>query len=174
RLGEKLQWNAQPATADEALEYWRVVLNVPQRSSDEDWQVRQDCAAAYKTFLGPTIQGVEETVQEQLGDRFVRTIRYVGDSLSSPPVYTYWNGTGPSEWNLGGGTWASVRSRLQVEAGVPADSELGEFLNDMDRLSRTLDTFLPAWMTYDWSTGVTDGGFRLDFDRLDFGGLGGT
>jgi hypothetical protein len=174
RAAEKLVANSQPLTSDEKLDRWVETLNVKHYTSDTLHDLRLRCASKYKAGIGPTIVNVDEAVETLLGDAFVRTWRQEGTDLANPPTQTYWPGVnpGPAAYDLGGGTWLSERCHLVVEVQQPDSMTLAEFLELTDvHLFQLLDRFLPSWATFNWSMDLSDDGFTLDIDDLDFKGM---
>ena len=179
RLAEQYSTNQNPVTAGVSMPEWIAILSLDPTASDE--QNRAAAAAKQRLRLGNTPQVIDEIVSIQLGDRWVRNWRTPG-TLTSPPDNTYgpaWE-TGPVSWDMGGGTWSSTRAKLTVEVQAPSDSDLGEFTIAVGQLMRLLDDALPAYMTFNWATGLSDPddddpdavlGFRLDLDRMDYVGL---
>jgi hypothetical protein len=173
RDSERLACNSNPETATELLRDWARVLGIARRTSDTPETLRAQCGARFRLFQGPREQSVNDACSSLLGSMFVRVHRLYSGDLSAPPTETYWPGVnaGPAGYDLGGGTWLSERSRITVEVSQPSGVDLSLFQDRVDRLSETLDRALPAWATYDWSVN-TEGGFVLDFDQLDYCGLG--
>jgi hypothetical protein len=181
RLAEQLYTNANSATAGVSLPEWVEILQIPVNSGDTPADIRSALAAKEQQTRGPDPVTIDEQLSNLLGDYYVRTWRTPG-TLASPPDYTYgpaWD-TGPLSWDLGGGTWASVRSRITVEVTAPADAELGPWSAAIDRAMGFLDDAEPVYVTFDWATGLSDEssddpdavlGFRLDLDRMDYVGM---
>jgi hypothetical protein len=49
---------------------------------------------------------------------------------------------------------------------------LAQFLELVNvHLYQLLDRMLPAWATFDWAMDLSDDGFSLDLDDLDFKGM---
>jgi hypothetical protein len=172
RLPEKMRASAVPARSDERLPYWVNVLGIAVRPGEEQWQIRQRCAAAYKATLGPIISNVQQVLRDLLGPE-VYVDANVPDypSLVTDPPQTYWPGGDPGfpEIDLGGGTWTSRRSQLIVKVNWPPSMTYGEFVNLLDvQMYQVLDDLLPAWMTWTW---YRDGGFLLDESSLDIDGF---
>lgn len=171
RMPEKVRANATPLRADEKLENWVLVLNVPTQADDQRWQIRERCVASYKSSQGPTAQGIVDSLSDLLGETFVDATWQTGADLATPPTITYWPGVnaGPATYSLGGGAWFSERSHLTVQVTPPASSGLSEFYNLMNvQMFQLLDTLLPCWATFNWAD---SDGFLLDISQLDFAGL---
>lgn len=171
RMPETLRANSLPGSSDAALDYWTQVLAVPTRPSDRKWQIRQRCAAHYKAITSANLDTIQTAVSELLGDVYVESYFSFGGELSTPPALTYWPPTpGPSEFSLGGGTWASERSRLTVVTQIPPGMSLGEYRQLADvQLFQLLNRLLPAYCTFGWTVGGD--GFYLDVSELDLTGL---
>lgn len=171
RMPEKVAANSKPGRSDEKLGYWVDVLNISTRPDEPKWSIRKKCAAKYTAAKGPTYQTIRDALIELLGDFFTELHTLYGTLASAPPTITYWPGVnpGPASHDLGGGAWLSERCHLWVELRMPADSELPRFyqLVNVD-MFQLLDTMLPAWATFAWST---SDGFLLDISRLDFDGM---
>jgi len=177
RLAEQYSSNQNPATAGAMLDEWVTVLSLDPRSSDE--QKRSEGKARLQLRKGNSSVVIDEMISTLIGDRLVKVWRTPG-TLTSPPDWTYgpaWD-TGPSTWNLGGGVWSSTRAKLTVEVTEPSEADRADFLESMAQLTRMLDDALPAYMTSNWATGLTDSddpdgsqGFRLDYDSMDYVGF---
>lgn len=163
--------NSLPETAHACLGQWSRCLNVKAHAEDSMQDVRIKCAARFAAVQGATIESVDVTTAELLGDSFVENIRQLGEPLSTPPGNTFWPGINPGlpSYSLGGGAWVSPRSHLIVRVRKPESGDLGRFLSLVQiDLFDHLNRLLPAWMTFAWTTGTT---FLLDISRLDFDGL---
>jgi hypothetical protein len=169
RDAERLAANANPATAYEKAEEWRQTLGVRPRDGDTPERLRTRCAARLLAARGATRQSIDDAVSALLGSVYVKTWRYYGTDLATPPTNTYWPTINPgnSGNDLGGGAWYSDRSHMVVEVTQPSDVGLAEFLDKVDQAYELLDLRLPAWVTFDWALNVEDG-FTLDIDLLDF------
>lgn len=173
RSAESIPLNAMPGTADAMLAEWLDALNVHSHPDDDRQTLRQRAAAKFKSARGNSKTDVDETVSELLGDFFVGLHRQQDEDLSAPPTITYWPGVndGPASYDIGGGAWISERCHLVVEVTKPAGMPDADWLRLMNvDLYRELDVLLPAWATFNWATGVSDG-FNLDIDDLDFTGI---
>lgn len=171
QLPEKLRANATPGRSDERLEYWATVLGIPFNGRQR-WQVRQECAAHYIAAKGPTRANVRDAVSTLLGDAFVELYTTEGTTLSSPPDPTYWPGVNPgtATYDLGGGTWRSVRGTLFVQVQQPSGMTDGDFDNLINvQMFQLLDRILPAWASFAW--GTTSDGFYLEDSELSFAAL---
>lgn len=171
RLPEKLRANSLPAHADDGLDYWVEALAVPVKPSDKKWQKRQRCAAHYKALTDTTLPAIQTALSDLLGDVYVDATFSTGGDMSTPPDYTYWPGvnTGPTSYDLGGGTWVSVRCHLFVEVTRPAGMTLGEFNQLMGvQLPQLLDRLLPAYCRWGWAT---SDGFIIGESLLGYDGL---
>lgn len=172
RAAEKLGTNQIPGTSDDALGDWVRLLRVPLRGTENRQEIRQLCADSFEISKGNDKASVDEAIEALLGDSLLAIVRQYGSDLANPPAYTLWPGVnpGPSEFDLGGGTWLSERSFIIVQVEKPSAQEESEFLFTMNvRLFRLLDDLLPAWATFGWATG-TDG-FILDVSEVDYDGL---
>jgi uncharacterized protein (DUF2237 family) len=121
--------------------------------------------------VGPTKASIDDAIQAVIGDSLVAIVRPRGNDLSTPPPLTFWQGgtPGPSEYDLGGGTWISERAHLFVQVAKSPSADDQKFLFTMNvKLQRLLDRVLPAESTFAWATSQ---GFQLDISRLDFDGL---
>jgi hypothetical protein len=171
RLPEQFRANCLPGTAGQALEYWAVVLGVPTKATDQQWQVRQRCAAHYKATTDVSLSAIQVALQDLLGDLYVDASFIEGGALTTPPTQTYWPGINPgdSSLSLGGGAWSSERSHLWVEVTQPAGASDAEYIQ-LTRVQafQLLDRMLPAYCGFTVSAG---GGFILDESLLDFTGL---
>jgi hypothetical protein len=162
--------NIFPDTADEKLDEWIRLLEVPL--GEDRHLTRQRCAAKYQAQRGATSEVIDEVLTAALGDKFVRVIRQRSEDLSVETENTFWVGgdAGPTSFDLGNGTWLSDRSHLGVLVQRPPDSEQSEFYQEMSEVVfATLNPLLPAHCTFDWTTSA---GFLLDISQLDFDGLG--
>lgn len=171
RAAESAVANSLPETAGACLGQWVKVLNVKAHADDSRHKTRQKAGARFAAVQGATIQSVDETTAELLGDMFVENIRQLGNDLSDPPGSTFWPGVnpGPNTYSLGGGAWVSPRAHLIVKVARPTSGEIGKFLSIVQiDLFDHLNRLLPAWMTFTWTTGTS---FLLDISRLDFDGL---
>lgn len=173
RSVERAIANAMPGTADELLGNWAVAMSVPVYPEDESWQVRQRCAAKLEAPNGPNFAEIDDSLKALLGSIFVRCYRVRGASLASPPTHTFWSGNpGAPGLSLGGGTWASERSRLTVQVQRPPDAELGDFLRTVNvTLFQHLDRILPAHVSFNWTVWDSVPGFYLDISPLDLTGI---
>lgn len=180
RLVEQFTSNQNPATAGVSLGEWVTILALDPSSTDAE---KRAAGAAKQSMaaLGNTPQAIDSLVSSFLGDRYVKNWRTPG-TLTDPPGNTYgpaWE-TGPVAWDMGGGVWSSTRSKLTIEVTEPSDADRGNFDDSMGRLFALLDDLTPAYMTFNWATGISDPddadpeavrGFRLDLDRMDYVGL---
>jgi len=172
RTAEKLRCNSNPLTAAERIGYWVRYQAVPLLPGDTMQDVRVRCAAKYGAAMGPTEGNVDRVCERLLGANFVRTWRFRGADLASPPTPTYWPGVnpGPSDHDLGGGTWLSPRCKLTVEVRqLPGQSD-----NEWKQLARRalfdmLDRAIDSHATFTVGTGV---GFTLGVSRLGYDLLG--
>jgi hypothetical protein len=173
RAAERRECNAQPITADERLAYWVTVLAVPVAPDDTRQDARLRCAAKYQAAHGATAAAVDAACARLLGDSFVRTWRFRGADIDSPPDQTFWPGinAGPSSHDLGGGAWSSARARLIVETRrVPGQSE-AEYQRLVGlNLFQMLDPMIDSHAAFDWSETVEEG-FLLDIDQMDYSGF---
>lgn len=179
RLAEQFASNQNPATAGVNMPEWVTILALDPSASDEVNRAAARAKQQLRRGNSPTV--IDEIVSTMLGDRWVRNWRTPG-TLTSPPDWTYgpaWD-TGPASWDLGGGVWSSVRSKLVIEVNEPTESDTGDFVVAMGQLLRQLDDATPAYMTFGWCTGLSDPddddpeavqGFRLDLDRMDYVGF---
>jgi hypothetical protein len=170
RSAERLSSNGLPGTSDDSLDDWVQLLAVQRFADDDDWQVRQRAAAAYALLSGNDASTVDALIQSTLGAAYVGVIRTRGVGLSSPPDFTYWPSVnpGPSDYDLGGGTWFSHRAHLSIlvnDTAVPSD--VFQRMVEVD-LSRVLDRTLPAWCSWSWSA---SDGFLIDISRLGIDGI---
>lgn len=178
RAGEKLATNAVPLTADERLEYWVEVQDVPLHPDDTRQDIRTRCSAFYKLAEGATEGNIDKAIEELLGDNFVRTWRARGSDLATPPPQTFQLSTdaevlnaGLTAYSLGTGVWLSERAHLTVEVQLLERQTLSEFLRLMNvDLFQLLDRMLPSDMTFNWALDV-ETGFVLDVSQLDFTGF---
>lgn len=180
RLVEQYISNQNPATAGVSLGEWVQILALDPSSTDEEKRAAGAAKESMAT-LGNSPQAIDTLVSNFLGVRFVKNWRTPG-TLTDPPDNTYgpaWE-TGPPAWDMGGGVWSSTRSKLTIEVTEPSDAERGSFDGTMARLFGLLDDLTPAYMTFNWATGISDPddadpeavrGFRLDLDRMDYVGL---
>ena len=174
RASDKLQNNALPLTSDERLGAWREILAVETYPGDTVHELRQRCAAKYQAAIGPTIRVVDEAVKKLLDTVFVRSWRFDGVDLATPPTPTFWPGInpGPAIYSLGGGAWFSARCHFVVEVQQPAGMLQQTYLELLNvHLFRLLDQMLPAWATFNWAEGLSSGGFILDVSDLEFTGM---
>ena len=174
RAGDKLANNSLPATCDESLARWLETLAVNSYPGDTRQDIRQRCAAKFRLAIGPTARVVDDAVAQLLGDVFVRSWRFEGVDLATPPTPTFWPGVnpGPAGYDLGGGTWLSARAFYVVEVQQPAGMSLLTFMELLNvHLFQLLDQILPAWAAFDWAIGLSDNGFLLDISDLDFDGM---
>lgn len=174
RASDKIANNALPLTSDERLGSWCVALAVNTYPGDTRHDIRLRCAAKYQAAIGPTARVVDEAVAQLLGPLFVRSWRITGTDLSTPPTPTYWPvaNPGPAGYSLGGGAWFTDRCHYIVEVQKPSYMDTSTFLLNVNvHLFRLLDQILPAWATFDWAIGLSDGGFLLDISDLDFSGM---
>lgn len=172
RMPEKLRANSLPASADEGLAYHVKVLGIPSRSSDRKWQLRQRAAAHAKAIISVNLNAIQTALRELLRDVYVDSFFTFGTALSTPPILTYWPGVspGPAAYSLGGGMWASERSRFTVVVQIPPGVPLGEFRQLVDvQMFQLLHRMLPSHCTFGWTVGSD--GFFLDVDSLDLTGL---
>lgn len=172
RDAERLAANANPETASEALEDWRVALGVRLRSGESTANLRARCSAKFQALKGPTPQVVDDTIRRLVGDYLVSIERSRGTDLANPPAGTYWPTINPgwSSYSLGGGAWLSDRSHLTITLQRPPEQSMADYRNKREELVELLDRALPVWM--DFTLATTDDGFRLSIDRLDFRGFG--
>lgn len=173
RAAEAIANNALPGTSDVMLAEWIDILNVVIHGEESRHEIRQRAASKFKSGRGNSKTDVDNACLELLGGYFVTIFRQDSNPLSSPPATTYWPGInpGPTEYDIGGGAWFSERSHLTVEVTKPAGIPDADWLTLMNvDLYRELSTLLPAWATFNWAVGISDG-FTLDVDELDFTGL---
>ena len=171
RLPEKVRANAVPSRSDERLPYWVSVLGVASRPDDERWLLRQRASVAYQVSTGPIHDTVLTALQDLLGDNFVELRLQDELPLSAPPEPTCWPGINPGwpTYNIGGGAWYSRRSHAVVKVQRLPGQSTDDFLRLVNvDMFIMFDCLLPAWVTFDWSTGE---GFYLDISQLDFDGL---
>jgi hypothetical protein len=169
RLAEQLVTNANPGTSGVSIPEWSERLDV-QLTSD-DAEMRAALAAKNSMYRGATPAILNESIARIAGPWFVDVHRNHG-SLGSPPDWTYgpsWD-TGPTEWDMGGGTWSSIRASLTVELVEPSGSDYEAFTEVVEKLSEHLELALPVYMTWEWATGLTTG-FHLDDDSMDHVGM---
>lgn len=174
RASDRLQFNSQPHTSDEKLGAWTKTLKVQIFEGDTKHDIRQRCAAKYRAVRGPTQSNEDETIEALLGEAFVKVHRTTGVDLATEPALTFWPGVnpGPAAYSLGNGAWLSERANLVIEVKRPDALPLADYLRLLGTdLFLLLDRMLPAWATFNWAENVSNG-FRLDFDQLDFGGMG--
>lgn len=176
RTAEKLQCNANPLTAYERLGYWVEVQAVPVLPEDTHQDIRVRCAAKYGSAQGPTEYAIDTAVEKLLGPNLVRTWRFRGNDLADPaavaPIPTYWPGVnpGPSDHDLGGGTWSSPRCKLTVEVRqLPGQSDREWKQLARRALTDLLDRELDSHATFTAGTGV---GFTVGLSRLGYDLLG--
>lgn len=175
RCADKIKNNAIPLTSDELLGNWLEVLAVKTDPNDTVQDIRIRCAAKYKASIGPLARYVDDSVSDLLGDAYVRSWRFRGTDLVTPPTPTYpeyspYN-AGPSAYWLSTYAWLSTRAHYLVEVQKDPNMTMADFLLLVNvRLFDLLDPLLPAWATFDWSTNVGDN-FQLDLSDLDFDGL---
>jgi hypothetical protein len=171
RIPEQFRANCLPGSSDYALPYWIKVLGIPSKPSDQPWELRRRAAVHYRAVSDISLEGIQDALEELLGDMFIDASYATGASLSAPPYLTYWPGVnpGPDSYSLGGGAWLSERSHLWVQLDRPAGMTDAEFFQLANvQLFQLLDRMLPAYCTFAWSIGT---GFLLDISQLDFGGL---
>lgn len=174
RLAEKLGWEQTPRTSEARLEDWCALLKVRQPTSSLDSEARLLAGAAYQSLADNTPQAVDQVCADALDRWFVQCWRPWDGAISAPATPTHWPtiNPGPVTHDLGGGTWLSAHARLTVEVVEPVESsEEAELYVKLSDLAGLLGKLLPSHMTWDWSTN-SDDGFRLDYGRLDFEGLG--
>lgn len=173
RAAERLVANALPSTSDDALGSWASVLKVRAAPTDGRHDIRQRAAARFLASKGPTRTNEDDSFAGILGDAFVKVWRTTGADLATPPTQTYWPGVnpGPTGYDLGGGTWLSERAHVVVEVTQPPSMTNSDFLHLVNvEFFRHADELLPAWATFNWAFGVSDG-FLLDISQLDFTGI---
>lgn len=174
RAADKLSNNALPLTSDERLGSWMEILAVETYPGDTMHDIRLRCAAKYQAATGCSERVVDEAVQGLLGAVYVRSWRFDGVDLATPPSPTYWPtiNPGPATYSLGGGAWFSARSHFIVEVQQPAGMSLSTYQELLNvHLFALLDRLVPAWATFDWAMGLSGGGFFLDISDLDFYGM---
>jgi hypothetical protein len=115
----------------------------------------------------PSIDKINAVCAKALGNRFHSIVRTTGSDLANPPLYTYWPGVNPIayDWDLGGGSWLSVRSQLYVLVQPLPDATSPEALEQYGELMVTLDTYLPAWVKANWA--IQGEVFNFDSDPMD-------
>ena len=162
RATERLICNANPATAEALLDDWATCIQVPVGENDPPWLVRKRCRVLFSASNGQAIWGLELALYELLGPSFVEIRTF--DSDDEP-------GAWPSSWDLGGGVWASKRSKILVDVRYPGTTTNLEFNETMQvHFVRLMDRLTPATTWCVWTTTVS-GGFYLDISPLDFTGL---
>jgi hypothetical protein len=174
RASDKIANNALPLTSDETLGSWLQILAVEVYPDDTIHDIRQRCAAKYQAAVGPIARYVDEAVEKLLGPAFVRTWRFDGVDLATPPAPTFWPviNPGPAAYSLGGGAWLSARCHFVVEVQQPSGTTQQAYLELLNvHLFQLLDQTLPAWATFNWAENLSSGGFLLDISKLDFTGL---
>lgn len=174
RIIEKWRNEQTPSTSSAKLDDWCALLKVGKRASDSDAERRARATAAYRALNGATVTNVDDAISALLGSWYVKTWRNWNNSMTEATVTYGPSAAGPSQWDLGGGVWASEHAHLVIETLEPTDAERGEFLTLVNvDLRQMLDRMLPDHMTWEWATNVADG-FRLDLGHLDYEGMGGT
>lgn len=140
---------------------WASALSVPVSSDDTDADTRTAIAARFAAKSGQDLVDLELAVSELLGNR------YVGISTFTTNDDSAW----PSTYDIGGGVWASTRSKILVDVISPASVSDPEFDRLMNvQFVRLMDRLTPAWVWFNW-TDTTSGGFFLDVSRLDYTGF---
>lgn len=178
RMGELRVANSTPDRASIKLPYYVELLGARKFAGDSDADLRRRCRPLWKLALGPTRDNIERALEDLLGELFVGLVLETTDDLTTTPANHYWHyGTvGPTEFDLGGGTWSSGLAHIGVSVTHPTSGDLAAFLRLMDtEFFDMMDRDLPYWCTFGWSTTGVDplvGGFQLDIDQLDFAGLG--
>ena len=172
RAAEKVWSNAVPITADERLEYWVTVLDVPTTAGDTRQELRVRCGARWQSSEGNDALSVDAAVAKLLGENLVAVHRTRGADLATPPTLTMWPGInpGPSTYDVSGdGAWLSERGHLVVEVQRLQGQTEAQFLELMSvHLFDLLDKLLPGHMTFNWTVGTS---FVLDVSQLDFTGM---
>jgi hypothetical protein len=176
RAADKLALSSTPSTSGDKLDSWVDRLAVPVHPEDTRHDVRTSCIAKYRAVTGPTRRVVDEAVSELLGDVLVRTWRQEGSDLDSPPPQTYWpNPTADPlvlTYAITDEAWLTERCHYVVETIRPAGMSLTTYRRLLDvQLYQLLDRMLPVWATFNWAEGLSDSGFSLDLDELDYTGL---
>jgi hypothetical protein len=178
RAGDKIRWNSEPSTSGEKVYSWAIRLGVDVTVRDTRQDIRQRCAAKWRTSAGNSGRNVDEAVESLLlGPAFVRAWRITGSDLATPPTLTFWPtvNPGPDSYNLhstSGEAWFSERCHYIVETQRPSTMGEAEYLELVNvHLFSLLDNALSAWATFDWAEDIEDG-FELDLDDLDFVGFG--
>lgn len=169
RIPEEAVCNQTPSTADSRLGYWVTVLGVPNRPQDQKWEVRERAIVKFKRMSGASRAEVDAAFKEQMGSSLVQIVRNDGTSLANPPSFTFWpsGDTGPVDLDLGGGTWATIRSHLYfvLSRGLLADPDnFNRVANSA--LFELADNILPAWANFSW---YLDGsGFIVEVSLVGF------
>lgn len=171
RMSEKLACQQNPGTASSSLARWCQLLDVRSPTSELDGDARARAIGAYQALASNTPDQIRQMCSDTLGSWFVKL--WTPDETMTPATPTYWPGInpGPSAYDIGGGCWLSAHARYLVEVVEPTDDSWPDLSQKLDALREILDVALPAHMMWDWSCNVDDG-FRLDYGRLDFEGLG--
>lgn len=171
RINERTTANALPATAHASLGDWVKIMRLRVSGDTPMHQIRQRVAAQFEAAKGNSITDVDAACAAILGPMFVQVHRIGTDDLTDEPAPTYWpaGSAGPVDYDIGGGTWLTVRSHIVVEIQDPPDIRDPAFQELQQNLYRMLDDLMPAWCTF--SLAVIGDGFTLDVDQLDYQGL---
>jgi YVTN family beta-propeller protein len=160
RHSEMLAASATPGGADVKLQLWMTVLGVQQALRSQS-SVRAECERKARPPEAPATGYLSTAIADLLGLQasFVRLYHPTG-TMTDWPSGTYWPGinNGPGTLDMGGGVWASPRSRVTVQVDSGFSLSTAELTDLMQRrLAGFLDQVLPATADWAWETGGGSG-----------------
>lgn len=145
---------AQPLKMIEALTLWEEATRLRPTVNDRPRDRRRRLAAKMRGLVSSTLADIEGACVELLGPNFVAL-----HTTAPEAEIVYWPGQNPGP---PGFEWSSNRCAIHVEvsrSGMTSsafDAAVGE-------LERLLDGMVPAWMTFNWHTGM---GFAVGVSSL--------
>lgn len=149
----------------EGLPVWEEACGLTPGVNDPLTERRAEVAAKFRSFGNNAEPDIRDVCVAMMGSNFVE-LSWVSDADD----VTYWPGFNPGPPGL---EWFSRRCIAFVEVtktGLTQDA----FDRKVGKLAQVLDSFLPAWMTFEIftvDTNGTDEGFILDYSSLDEVGL---
>lgn len=164
---ERLECNANPATAWEKAEDWQSLL----RARTVDGRTGYDQIKYNLTGFAGLVKShstqIEQICTARLGSDFLSLAYNYGSLISDQPDPTCWEGgsVGYPGMDLGGGYWSSARSVFSVTVKNLPLYSTPDGIEKMGELIAELRNIVPAWADVRW---YIDGAiFLLDISPLD-------
>lgn len=154
-----------PTKMIDGLRIWEEACGLSPSASDPPVERRAEVAAKFRSYGNNAEPDIRDVCAAMMGSNFVE-LSWV---LTAEDV-TYWPGINPGPPGL---EWFSRQCIAYIEV-TKAGLDQASFDRKVGKLTQALDSFLPAWMTFEIFTVDTSGadeGFILDFSSLDEAGL---